>query len=73
MIKSLNPIFVLILIPLCNKVVYPLLAKCGILKTALQKMTLGMFLAVVAFLISGFLQVTSVKNFWILLLIRVFY
>ncbi|CAG5084087.1 Oidioi.mRNA.OKI2018_I69.PAR.g10542.t1.cds [Oikopleura dioica] len=56
-IQSLNPLFVLILIPLCNSVVFPLLARCNILTTPLQKMSTGMFLAVGAFIISGFLQI----------------
>ncbi|CBY36987.1 unnamed protein product [Oikopleura dioica] len=56
-IQSLNPLFVLFLIPLCNSVVFPLLARCNILKTPLQKMSTGMFLAVGAFIISGFLQI----------------
>ena len=55
-IQALNPILVLIMIPLCNSVVYPLLARVNVLKTALQKMTCGMYLAVIAFLISGALQ-----------------
>ena len=55
-IQALNPILVLLMIPFCNSVFYPLLARCNIMKTPLQKMTAGMFMAVLAFVISGFVQ-----------------
>ena len=57
LIKALNPIMILILIPVFNYLIYPLLAKCGILTTPLQKITTGMYTASLAFVVSGFLQV----------------
>lgn len=47
----INPLLVLILIPTCEYVLYPLIAKVGI-KTSLQKATLGGVLAGVSFVIS---------------------
>lgn len=51
----LNPLLVLLLIPLFEYVVYPLLTKVGI-KTALQKVTLGGIFAGVAFLSSAVVE-----------------
>lgn len=44
------------MIPVCNYVLYPLLAKVG-LKTYLHKMAIGGTLAAVSFIISGFLEI----------------
>lgn len=49
------PIFIVILVPIFEKFLFPLISKIGI-KTPLQKMTLGMACAVVAFLISAFIE-----------------
>ena len=53
---------VLALIPLFNYVIYPLLAKCNLLKTPLQKMSCGMFISASAFVVSGFLQLAVEKG-----------
>lgn len=50
-----NPLLVLILIPIFEYVIYPLLSKVGI-STPLQKVTLGGVLAGVAFLISALVE-----------------
>ena len=50
--QALNPLFVIILIPLFEAVVYPLLKR----PKPLKRMCAGMFLASVAFIFAGFLQ-----------------
>ncbi len=55
--QALNPTLVLLLIPFNNLVVYPALARRGIVPTTLGKMTLGMALAGVAYVIVGAMQV----------------
>lgn len=53
--QVLNPLFVLLFIPFFETIVYPLLAKIGIRKP-LQKISLGGFLAALAFVLSAILQ-----------------
>lgn len=55
-IQFFNPVLVLILIPLFDIIIYPLFKKCGMELTSLQKMTAGMFLSAVAFVITGLIQ-----------------
>lgn len=49
------PIFIVILVPIFEKFLFPLISKVGI-ETPLQKMTCGMVCAVVAFLISAYVE-----------------
>lgn len=56
-IQALNPILVLILIPLYDAVIYPCFERCRLPLSALKKMTGGMFLAAVAFVICAFVQI----------------
>ncbi|XP_053606765.1 peptide transporter family 1-like [Plodia interpunctella] len=53
----LNPIIILIVIPIAQKYVYPFLERRDILKNPLHKMTLGGILAGVAFIASGILEI----------------
>ena len=48
-LAALNPLMVLLLIPLLQRVVFPGLERLGVRVTPLGKMTLGMFLAVLSF------------------------
>lgn len=50
--QALNPLFVIVLIPLFEAVVYPLFKR----PKPLKRMCTGMFLASVAFIFAGFLQ-----------------
>ncbi|XP_065160312.1 peptide transporter family 1-like isoform X2 [Atheta coriaria] len=52
-VQVVNPILILIFIPLFDMAVYPLLTKLKILRTPLQRLTAGGILASVAFLISA--------------------
>lgn len=58
----INPILALILIPLCEYVLYPLLAIIGI-KSSLQKATLGGVLAGVSFTIAAVLEFQLDRHF----------
>ncbi len=69
-IQSANPVMVMLLIPFNNYVVYPQLAKVMKL-TPLRKMTIGMFIASIAFVAIGLLQLqvrdappNTVHVFW---------
>lgn len=50
--QAFNPLFIIILIPLFETVIYPLLRR----PKPLKRMCAGMFLATVAFIFAGFLQ-----------------
>ena len=54
-IQAVNPIMILILVPLCTYYIYPFLNKYFKL-TAIKKISIGLFLAVPSFLIIGYLQ-----------------
>jgi len=56
-IQILNPGLLLLLLPVFNKVIYPLCEKCGIIMTPLfHKMGIGMFLASLSFICSALLE-----------------
>jgi hypothetical protein len=55
-VAALNPLMVMMIIPLLNVGVWEPLAKRGIQIRPLQKMTAGMFMAAAAFVIAAFLQ-----------------
>jgi POT family proton-dependent oligopeptide transporter len=54
--QALNPILVLILIPVMNYGVYPLVEKLGVRATALRRMTVGMLIATVSFAAVALIQ-----------------
>lgn len=57
-----NSIIGILLIPICEKIIFPLVAKVG-LKSNLQKMGAGGILAVIAFIISGFIEIKISNNY----------
>lgn len=59
---ALNPLFVIISLPICNYLIYPLLRKVKV-KSLLQKMTIGGMLAVVASIIAAFVERQIEKEF----------
>lgn len=63
--QVVNPLIVVFCIPLFNLWIYPLLARMRI-RTALQKMTLGMILCGVAFAMSGLLELKLEKSYPVL-------
>ena len=53
--QIVNPLLILLLVPLFESVVYPAFSKCNLF-TPLQRMTTGGILAGVAFIISGVIE-----------------
>ena len=60
-VQIINPILILVCIPIFDKIIYPLVGKCGIKVTTLRKMTCGIFFAGVAFILSALVQI-QVEN-----------
>lgn len=56
-VQALNPILILVLIPLFDKIIYPLLDKCGILNKPLQRMVVGLYISAGAFVVAGLVQI----------------
>uniref|UniRef100_H0X1P3 Solute carrier family 15 member 1 n=1 Tax=Otolemur garnettii TaxID=30611 RepID=H0X1P3_OTOGA len=55
--QTVNPILIVIMVPIFDGVLYPLIAKCGFNFTSLRRMTAGMFLAAMAFVVAALVQV----------------
>ncbi|MGH0178758.1 UNVERIFIED_CONTAM: hypothetical protein FKN15_078321, partial [Acipenser sinensis] len=55
--QTANPILIIILVPIVNGVVYPLIEKCKLNFTPLRKMTIGMLLAALAFIVAALVQI----------------
>lgn len=60
--QSVNPILILILVPIVDAALYPLIRKCKLDFTPLKKMTVGMFLAGMAFIAAALLQMEIDKT-----------
>ncbi|XP_018585050.1 solute carrier family 15 member 1 [Scleropages formosus] len=54
--QMVNPILILILVPIMDSLVYPLIKKCHLNFTPLKRMTVGMFFAAMAFVAAAVLQ-----------------
>lgn len=54
--QMMNPIMILIMVPIVDSVVYPLIKKCGLNFTPLKRMTVGMLMAGLAFAAAGIVQ-----------------
>lgn len=54
--QALNPVFVMILIPFVETVIYPVGKKCGLFTKPLQRMGIGMAFTSISFVIAAFLQ-----------------
>lgn len=54
--QTVNPILIVIMVPVVDAAIYPLIKKCGINFTPLRKMTVGMLLAALAFFIAAVVQ-----------------
>jgi POT family proton-dependent oligopeptide transporter len=55
-LQALNPVLVMLLIPLLDYVVYPYAEKRGVRVTALRRMTIGMLLAFLSFVVVALIQ-----------------
>ncbi|EHH58675.1 hypothetical protein EGM_08584 [Macaca fascicularis] len=60
--QTVNAILIVIMVPIFDAVLYPLIAKCGLNFTSLKKMTVGMFLASLAFVVAAIVQVEIDTN-----------
>jgi solute carrier family 15 oligopeptide transporter 1 len=62
-LQVINPILVMILIPIFDRVIYPVLAKFSMMKTPLQKMVVGMTFVALAFVVSGVVEIELEKTY----------
>ncbi|XP_038674397.1 solute carrier family 15 member 1-like isoform X2 [Scyliorhinus canicula] len=60
--QTVNPILILILVPVVDVIVYPLIAKCKFNFTPLRKMAVGMFIAALAFIAAALVQMEIDKT-----------
>ncbi|XP_056157187.1 solute carrier family 15 member 1-like [Lampris incognitus] len=55
--QTVNAILILVMVPIMESVVYPLIAKCKINFSPLKRMTVGMFMAALAFIAAALVQI----------------
>ncbi|XP_061081719.1 solute carrier family 15 member 1-like [Conger conger] len=60
--QTVNPILILVLVPIMDSAVYPLIKKCGLNFTPLRRMTVGMLLAGLAFVAAALVQIEIDKT-----------
>uniref|UniRef100_A0A8C3PFG8 Solute carrier family 15 member 1 n=1 Tax=Chrysemys picta bellii TaxID=8478 RepID=A0A8C3PFG8_CHRPI len=60
--QTVNPILIVVMVPIVDAVVYPLIKKCHFNFTPLRKITVGMFLASLAFVAAALVQVQIDKT-----------
>ncbi|KAM9334134.1 solute carrier family 15 member 1b [Symphorus nematophorus] len=60
--QTVNPILILVLVPIMDSLIYPLFAKCKLNFSPLKRMTVGMFLAALAFIAAGLVQLQVDKT-----------
>ncbi|XP_049919077.1 solute carrier family 15 member 1-like [Epinephelus moara] len=60
--QTVNPILILVLVPVMNSLIYPLIAKCKLNFTPLRRMTVGMFIAALAFVCAALVQIQIDKT-----------
>lgn len=61
--QVVNPLLILFLIPIFDRIIYPVFAKFGLLVKPLQRMTAGGILTALSFFISGFLELEMMKTY----------
>ncbi|KAK1876521.1 Solute carrier family 15 member 1 [Dissostichus eleginoides] len=60
--QTVNPILILIMVPIMDSVIYPLIAKCKLNFTPLKRMTVGMLFAALAFVAAALVQLQIDKT-----------
>ncbi|XP_051782237.1 solute carrier family 15 member 1-like isoform X2 [Erpetoichthys calabaricus] len=55
--QTVNPILIIVLVPVVDGLLYPLIAKCKLNFTPLKRMTVGMLLAASAFVVAAVVQI----------------
>ncbi|NWY41472.1 S15A1 protein, partial [Sylvia atricapilla] len=61
--QIVNPILIVIMVPVVDSLIYPLIKKCKLNFTPLKKMTVGMFLGSLAFVAAALVQVQIDKTY----------
>lgn len=56
--QIMNPVMILLFLPLFQYGVYPLIEKCGIKMTSLRRMSVGQIITAISFMVAGFVQLT---------------
>ncbi|KAI7807849.1 PepT1 [Triplophysa rosa] len=60
--QIVNPILIVIMVPIMDNLVYPLIKKCHVNLTPLRRITIGMLLAALAFVAAALLQIQIDKT-----------
>ncbi|XP_056606416.1 solute carrier family 15 member 1b [Triplophysa dalaica] len=60
--QIVNPILIIIMVPIMDNLVYPLIKKCHVNFTPLRRITVGMLLAALAFVAAALLQIQIDKT-----------
>ncbi|XP_073668067.1 solute carrier family 15 member 1 isoform X3 [Paramisgurnus dabryanus] len=60
--QTVNPIFILTMVPIMDRIVFPLIQKCGLNFSPLKRMTVGMLFAAMAFVSAALVQVEIDKT-----------
>lgn len=60
--QVVNPLFIVIFIPIFETCIYPVMAKIKMIDTPLKKLTVGGFMAAVAFVVSGIVELQLQVN-----------
>uniref|UniRef100_A0A8C7ZZP8 Solute carrier family 15 member 1 n=1 Tax=Oryzias sinensis TaxID=183150 RepID=A0A8C7ZZP8_9TELE len=60
--QTVNPILILILVPIMDSLIYPLISKCKLNFTPLRRITVGMFFAAMAFVVAAVVQLQIDKT-----------
>uniref|UniRef100_A0A3P9MPA4 Solute carrier family 15 member 1 n=1 Tax=Oryzias latipes TaxID=8090 RepID=A0A3P9MPA4_ORYLA len=60
--QTVNPILILILVPIMDSLIYPLISKCKLNFTPLRRITVGMFFAAMAFVAAAVVQLQIDKT-----------
>lgn len=60
--QTVNPILIIILVPIVDGLLYPLIRKCKLNFTPLKRITVGMFLAALAFIAAALVQMEIDKT-----------
>ncbi|XP_028835048.1 solute carrier family 15 member 1-like [Denticeps clupeoides] len=60
--QTVNPILILLLVPIVDRIVYPLIKLCGLNFSPLRRMTVGMLFAAVAFVAAALVQIQIDKT-----------
>ncbi|KAM4795967.1 solute carrier family 15 member 1 [Rhinophrynus dorsalis] len=60
--QTVNPILIIVLVPIVDAVIYPLIRKCKLNFTPLKRMTVGMFFAAMAFVVAAVVQIEIDKT-----------